>query len=99
MSPYNACLLITKDGGENFGIARHQTDNTLNVGTKAFIKNEETEIIEAKFKAKNQIILETGASGDFNGCCMTIKADFIMVVQKNQAEKLVLIDIKDNTKK
>ena len=30
---------------------------------------------------------------------MTIKAESIMVVQKNQAEKFVLIDIKDNAKK
>ena len=30
---------------------------------------------------------------------MTIKAEFIMIVQKNQAEKLVLTDTKNNTKK
>ena len=83
MSSYDAYLFITKDGGENFGIAGLQTDNTLNVGTEAFMKKEETEIIEAKLKAKNRTILETGASGDFNGCRMTIEADFIMVVQKN----------------
>ena len=99
MSSYDACLLITKDGAENFGIAGLQTDDTLNVRTEAFMKKAETEIVEAKFKAKTRTILETGASGDFNGCRMTIKAESIMVVQKNQAEKLVLIDIKDNAKK
>ena len=55
--------------------------------------------MEAKFKAKTQTILKTGASRNFNGCRMTIKAKSIMVVQKNQAEKLVLVNIKDNTKK
>ncbi len=80
MSPYDACLLITKDGVENFGIVGLQADDTLNIGTEAFMKKEEIEIMEAKFKAKTQIILETGASGDFNGCCMTIEAEFIMVV-------------------
>ena len=99
MSPYDICLLITKDDGENFGIAGLQTDNTLNIGTEAFIKKEETEIIEAKFKAKTRIILEIGTTGDFNGCHITIKAESIMVVQKNQAKKLVLVDIKDNAKK
>ena len=99
MLPYDACLLITKNGGENFGIAGLQADDTLNVGTEAFIKKEETEIMKAKFKAKTRTILETGASGDFNGCRMTIKAESIMVVQKNQAEKLVLVDVKDNAKK
>ena len=63
------------------------------------MKKEETEIMEAKFKAKTQIILENGASRDFNGCRMTIEADSIMVVQKNQVEKLVFVDIKDNAKK
>ncbi len=66
---------------------------------EVFIKKEEKEIIEAKFKAKNQTILETGVSGDFNGCRITIRAESIMVVQKNQAEKLVLIEVKDNAKK
>ena len=53
MSSYDACLLITKDGGENFGIVGLQTDDTLNIKTEAFIKKEEKEIIESKFKAKN----------------------------------------------
>ncbi len=44
------------------------------------MKKEEKEIIEAKFKAKNQTMLETGVSGHFNGCCMTIGAGSIMVV-------------------
>ena len=99
MSFYDACLLITKNGGENFGIAGFQMDDTLNVGTEAFMKKEETEIVEAKFKAKTRIILEIGVSEDFNGCRMTIEAESIMVVQKNQVEKLVLVDIKDNAKK
>ena len=83
ISSYNTCLLITKDGGENFGIAGLQTENTLNIGTEAFMKIEETEIVEAKFKAKTRTILETGASRDFNGYRMTIEAESIMVVQKN----------------
>lgn len=36
---------------------------------------------------------------DFNGYRITIEAKFIMVVQKILAEKLVLVDVKDNTKK
>ena len=99
MSPYNAYLLITKDGGENFGIVGLQTDNTLNIKTESFMKKEETAIIEAKFKAKTQTILETSALEDFNAYRITIEAKSIMVVQKNQTEKLVLVDIKDNAKK
>ena len=98
MLSYNAYLLITKDKGENFGIARLQTDNTLNIRTETFIKKEEKEIIEAKFKAKIQIMLEIGVSGDFNNCRIIIRVESIIVVQKNQVEKLVLIDVKDNAK-
>lgn len=52
MSLYNTCFLITKDGDENFSIARFQMDNIFNIGTKIFMKKEEIEIIEAKFKVK-----------------------------------------------
>ena len=52
MSLYDACLLITKNGDENFDIAELQTNNTLNIETKTFMKKEEIEIIKAKFKAK-----------------------------------------------
>ena len=55
-------------------------DNTLNVRTKVFMKKKETEIIEAKFKAKTRTILETGAPEDFNSCRKIIKAKSIMVV-------------------
>ena len=99
MSSYNACLLITKDGGVNFGITEPKIDNTLNVGMEAFINKKEAEITETKFKAKSQTILETGTSGDFNSCRMTIEAESIIVVQRNQIEKLILVNIKDNAKK
>ena len=80
ISSYDTCLFIFKNGDKNFGIAGLQTNNILNIGTKAFIKKEEIEIMEAKFKAKTQTILETGASKDFNGCRMIIKAESIMIV-------------------
>lgn len=55
--------------------------------------------MEAKFKVKFQTILEIGISRDLYSDHMTIEVEFIMVVQKNQVKKLVLIDIKNNTKK
>ena len=80
MLPYDTCLFITKDSGENFDIAGLQTDDTLNVGTEAFMKKKETEIMEAKFKAKTRTILEIGALGDFNGYRMTIEVEYIIIV-------------------
>ncbi len=49
---YDTCLLITKDRGINFGIIKLQTNNNLNIRTKAFMNKEKIKIIEAKFKAK-----------------------------------------------
>ncbi len=49
---YDIYLLITKDGSKNFGIVGIQMDNTLNVKIETFMKKEETDIMEAKFKAK-----------------------------------------------
>lgn len=47
------------------------------------MNKEEAEIIEAKFKAKSQIMLETSTLEIFNGCCMTIEDKAIMVIQKD----------------
>ena len=85
--PYNACLFIPKDIGENFGITRLQTDNIFNVEMEAFIKKEETEIIKAKAKAKTQTILKINISKDYNNYCIIMKTESIMIVEKNLAEK------------
>ena len=79
ISLYNACFLITQDNDKNFGIAGLQTDNIFNVGTEAFIINEETEIMKAKFTAKTLNTLETCALRDFNVCHITIKSRSIMI--------------------
>lgn len=79
---YDACLLIMKDKGEIFGIAGLYTNNTINVKTETFMKKERKEIIGAKFKAKKQIILEIVISRDFNGYCIIIEVESIILVQK-----------------
>ena len=79
MLSYDTCLLIIEADSKNLGIAKFQTDNTLNVETKAFINKKETEITKAKFKAKLQTIWDIGISRNFNGCRMTIIAESIMV--------------------
>lgn len=99
MSPYDAYFFITKNINENFGIISFQIDNTLNIRIKTFIKKEETEIMEIKFKIKTQTILETGISENFNNYHITIKVKSIIVVQKYQTEILVFVNIKDNVKK
>lgn len=80
---YNTYLLITKDKGKNFSIARLQVNNIFNIKTKTFMNKKKTEIIKIKFKAKSLIILETRRSEDFNNYYMIIKDKFIIVIQKN----------------
>lgn len=80
MLSYNVYLLINKNEGINFGIIGLQNDNTFNIRIEAFMNTEEVEMTEAKFKAKSWTVLEIGALGDFNGCHITIKAEFIIVV-------------------
>lgn len=62
------------------------------------MNKEEAKIIKAMFKAKSKTVLETGVLRDFNSCCMTIKVESIMVLQKNQVKKLILVNIKNNAK-
>lgn len=99
MLSYDEYLFIIENNGKNFGIIRFQTNDTFNIGIKTLMNTKETEITEGKFMAKSQTILETGISRTFNDCRMIIEAKCIMIVQKNQAEKFVLIDIKDSAKK
>lgn len=99
MLPYNTCLLITRNNGENFGITKLQTDNTFNIRIKAFMEKKKIEIMETKFRAKTRTILKTGELRDFNDSRMTIKIESIIIIYKNQAEKFVFINIKNNVKK
>lgn len=52
----------------------------MNIKTKAFINKEEIKIIETKFIATLQIILESRVLEDFNSYCMIIEYEFIMIV-------------------
>lgn len=63
------------------------------------MKIEKIEIIKIIFKAKTQIILKTSIFADFKDCFMIIEVKSIIVIQKNQVKKLVLINVKDNVKK
>lgn len=44
-------------------------------------------------------MLETNTSQNFNGYYMTIEDKTIMIVQKNKADKLIIVDIEDDVNK
>lgn len=60
------------------------------------MKKRETDIIDTKFKAKTQTIMETYISEDFYGYHIKIKAEFINVMPNNKTEKIVFDDIVNN---
>jgi len=98
-SAFDPCLLITKDNQEEFGITGLQTDDTLNLGTVKFMEKEDSKLQKAKLKAKPQTILGTGSSGDFNGCHVEVEEHGVTVTQKGQANKLSLVDAKQDDAK
>jgi Reverse transcriptase (RNA-dependent DNA polymerase) len=95
-SPFDPCLFVTKKGVD-FGLTVLQTDDTLNLGTKAFMDQEQAELKKAGFKAKPQQFYGEGSFGDFNGCHLELKGGDITVTQKGQAEKLKAVDFKSPT--
>lgn len=92
-------MFFTKNEGINFYIKEFQTNNILNVGIEIFMNKEKVEIIETKFKAKSQTMLETSLSKNFNSCHMIIEDKIIIIIQKSQVNKLLIIDIDDYVKK
>ncbi|KAF4470944.1 Ribonuclease H, partial [Fusarium albosuccineum] len=92
-SSFDPCLLITCQGEECFGITAMQTDDTFNVGTRAFLEREEAELRAAGFKAKPQTILTNGESCDFNGTLIQLEEGGLTCAQKGQAERLLLVDV------
>lgn len=92
-SCYDPCLLISNEKKE-FGIAGLQTDDTINIGTQEFLDKEDAELVKAKFIAKPQRILKIGDTVDFNGSRIAIMPDAILTTQKDQAEKLAIVDVK-----
>ena len=74
-----------------------QTDDTLNLGEPAFIEKEHSKLDEAGFKAKPAQILNSGSEGAFNGCIFTVEKDKINVRQKDQANRLELVNTRSKS--
>jgi hypothetical protein len=72
-SPYNPCLLITKDQEGPFSIVGMQTDNTLILGDNKFVKKERVELKKAKLLAKPIKLLTMDTLLLFNGCKLIIR--------------------------
>jgi hypothetical protein len=69
-----------------------QTDDTLNLGEPAFIEKEQAQLVGAGFKAKPAQVLEADSEGIFNGCIFSVGMDNVTVRQKDQANRLELVN-------
>jgi hypothetical protein len=98
---YDPCLLVTNSDTDVFGIVSMQTDDTLMLGTAAFLSLEEKKIQKAQFRSKPKAALTPEVQLDFNGCTLTMNASnasnasktILTLGQKGQGEKIRLVDI------
>lgn len=98
-STYDPCLLISTQGGDDFGLVGMQTDDTLIISTEKFSRDEESALIEAKFKAKPKDYLADNTPLEFNGARITKKAEKVHLRQKGQAGKIMPVGKEDRTQK
>jgi hypothetical protein len=90
-STYDPYLLISK--GDEFGLVGMQTDNTLIIYDDAFKEKEESERSKANFTAKPIETLSSSNKLIFNSCILSKQGSNLLVMQKNQGEKLFPIDL------
>jgi hypothetical protein len=95
-STYDPCLLISKQGDENFGLVGMQIDNTLFISTEKFSRDEQDALQEASFKAKPKTRLSEDSPIEFNNArVILLKDSNITLHQKGQASKIQPVGKKD----
>lgn len=98
VSSYNPCLLITNKDNI-FGIVGLQTDDTLILGDKTFLRLEDHELEKAKFSAKPTTELTTLNPLTFNCGRVIQDGNDIVLVPKDQGDQIELIDANSPTYK
>ena len=73
-----------------------QTDDTLILGSKEFIKREDLELKRAKLLAKPAEKLAPDKPLLFNGGILSVDGDDLLLTQKGQGKRLELIDTKSD---
>jgi hypothetical protein len=88
-STYDPCLLISKQGDENFGLVSMQTDDTLLISIEKFSRDEQNALQEASFKVKPKTRLSEDSPIEFNGArVILLKDGNITLRQKGQTSKI-----------
>ena len=88
-STNDPCSLLTQQD-ESFRMTGLRIDDTLHLGSKEFIVKEEEKLLKTGFKAKPLEIIGNGNKTDFNGFCVLVEVESLVVQQKGQAEKLAI---------
>jgi hypothetical protein len=90
-STYNPCLLITTTNSV-FGVVGMQTNDTIIFGDKYFSAQEKHELTQANYTAKLKEKLLAVIPLLFNSYMLSLNRANINLRQKNQANKLQIID-------
>jgi hypothetical protein len=95
-STYDPCLLITNNNADTFSIVSMQIDDTLILGTAAFLLLKEKKIQKAQFRLKPKAVLTPELQLDFNRCTLTrdTSKPVLNLRQKGQGRKIRLVDIR-----
>ncbi|KHJ34325.1 hypothetical protein EV44_g3371 [Erysiphe necator] len=98
LSSYDPCFLISSKPGA-IRIVGLQTDDTLFLGDQDFANLEVRELKNAKLTAKDLNELSPDQPLIFNGCKLVMVKGGINLFQKNQADRIKLIDPFHNAKR
>ena len=94
-STYDPCLLLTNGNKDDFGLVGMQTDDTLIVGTSAFLATEEEKIQKAKIRCKPKTMLSETTPLNFNSTKLTLSNNSsIYLKSKGQGTRIELINPK-----
>jgi hypothetical protein len=88
-STYDPCLLYSN---KPFGVIRIQTDDTLILGDREFIKKEQLQLQKANFLAKEREQLSTNSDLKFNSRAIRLQDNSsITLTQERQCKNLKLV--------
>jgi hypothetical protein len=88
---YNPCLLITSTNSA-FGVVGIQTDDIIILGNKRFLIQKEQELAQANYTAKPKKKLTVATPFLFNSCVFSLDRTNINLCQKEQDNKLQIVD-------
>jgi hypothetical protein len=95
-SLFDPCLMLTKADGDSFRIVGIQTNDTLILGDRSFLEQENRELKAAKLLAKPIERLTVDNPLMFNRYKLIIDKDALSMVQKGQGKRIKEVDVSNS---